>query len=84
MRILCLFVLCVILQFGECQYPSFEELIKTMKSYVVSYNNLHLPNISSKVLFVGKSMQNRSIDAFCFGNCDSGSSIVFSVCSIYI
>ena len=48
-----------------------------MRSYVVSYNNLHIPNISSKELHVGKSMQNRSIDAFCFGNCESGSSIVY-------
>ena len=77
MRILCLFLLCVILEFGECKYPSFEELTRTMRSYVVSYNNLHFPSISAKELPVGKSMQNRSIDAFCFGNCESGSSIVF-------
>lgn len=48
-----------------------------MRSYVVSYNNLHFPSISAKELPVGKSMQYRSIDAFCFGNCESGSSIVF-------
>ena len=77
MSILCLFVFCFILQFGDCGYPSFGELTKTMRSHVASFNNLRIPNISSKDLYVGKSMQNRSIEAYCFGNCESGSSSVF-------
>lgn len=71
----CIIILLLFLIHGE-EYMDYKNINERMKSYGTTLLRQNNSNITYKSMDIGKSTKGRSIIAYCYGNCDSGTASV--------